>query len=119
MQLIETNSTRAQSDILNRVQESCGRLEVEIRRLLHEVSRMAEEALVRARKVKEKGEPAVEAERSRLDQSEKQVCALAESPGTGALWARESAKIELDVNCTTGLKSCHEAKPREPNESRS
>jgi len=49
--LLETNSTRVQSDVLNRIQESRGRLEVEIRKLLHEVSRIAEEALVRARKV--------------------------------------------------------------------
>jgi hypothetical protein len=83
--LIGTNSTRVQSDILNRVQESRGRLEVEIRKLLHEVSRIAEEALVRARKVKEEGEPAVEAELARLDDLEKQVSVLTESPKTGAL----------------------------------
>ena len=40
-----------------RGQESRARLEMEIRRLLHEASRIAEEALVRARKVKEEGEP--------------------------------------------------------------
>ncbi len=34
--LLETNSTRVQSDILDRVQESRARLEVEIRKLLHE-----------------------------------------------------------------------------------
>jgi len=62
---IETNSTRVQNDILNRVQESRGSLEVEIRKLLHEVNRIAGEALVRARKVK--GEPAVEAELQRLE----------------------------------------------------
>ncbi len=65
--LIETNSTRVQSDILNRVQESRGRLEVEIRKLLHEVSRIAEEALVRARRLREEGEPAVKTEQRRLD----------------------------------------------------
>jgi GTP-binding protein EngB required for normal cell division len=73
VRLIETNSTRVQSDILNRVQESRGRLEVEIRKLLHEVSRIAEEALVRARKVKEEGEPAVEAELRTLDAMETEV----------------------------------------------
>jgi GTPase Era involved in 16S rRNA processing len=82
VRLIETNSTRAQSDILNRVQESRDRLEVEIRKLLHAVSRIAEEALVRARKVKEEGEPAVEAELVRLDNLERQVCVLTESPET-------------------------------------
>lgn len=77
--LVETNSTRVQSDILNRVQESRGRLEVEIRKLLHEVSRIAEEALVRARKLKGEGEPAVEAELHRLEGLEREVSSLAES----------------------------------------
>ena len=83
--LIETNSTRVQSDILNRVQESRGRLEAEIRKLLHEVSRIAEQALVRARKVMEEGQPAVQAELACLDGLEKQVSFLTESPQTGAL----------------------------------
>ena len=76
--LLETNSTRVQSDVLNRIQESRGRLAVEIRKLLHEVTRTAEEALVRARKVKEDGEPAVEAELGWLDHLERQVSILAE-----------------------------------------
>ncbi|MFY9910439.1 MAG: dynamin family protein [Candidatus Sulfotelmatobacter sp.] len=79
VKLLETNSTRVQSDILDRVQESRGRLEVEIRKLLHEVSRIAEEALVRARKVKEEGEPAVEAELYRLEDLEREVSSLVES----------------------------------------
>ena len=77
--LLETNSTRVQSDVLNRVQESRGKLEGEIRKLLHEVSRIAEQALVRARKVKEDGEPAVQAELNRLDGLEQEVTALRES----------------------------------------
>ncbi len=77
--LLETNSTRVQSDILDRVQESRGRLEVEIRKLLHEVSRIAEQALVRARRVKEDGGPAVQAELNRLDELEQKVTALGES----------------------------------------
>jgi len=79
VKLLETNSTRVQSDILNRVQESRGRLEVEIRKLLHEVSRIADQALVRARKVKEEGEPAVEAELHRLEDLERDVSSLANS----------------------------------------
>lgn len=79
VKLLETNSTRVQSDILDRVQESRGRLEVEIRKLLHEVSRIAEEALVRARKLKEEGEQAVEAELHRLDDLEREVSSLADS----------------------------------------
>jgi len=74
--LLETNSTRVQSDVLNRVQESRGKLEVEIRKLLHEVSRVAEQALTRAKKVREEGAPAVEAELRRLDSLEQEVRAL-------------------------------------------
>lgn len=87
IRLIETNSARVQSDILNRVQESRGRLEVEIRKLLHEVSRIAEEALVRARKVKEEGEPAVRTELARLDHLERQTSVPADSPESRAIQA--------------------------------
>ena len=51
-----------QSDVLNRVQDSRRRLEAEIRKLVHEVSRIAEQAQVRVRKVKEDGDPEVQAE---------------------------------------------------------
>jgi hypothetical protein len=74
--LVETNSTRVQSDTLDRVQESRARLEVEIRKLLHEVSRIADHALARARKVKEEGEPAVEAELHLLGEWEAEMAAL-------------------------------------------
>ena len=74
--LLEYNSTRVQSDILNRVQESRARLETEIRKLLHEVSRIAEQALARAKRVREEGAPAVEAELRRLDSLEQQVRVL-------------------------------------------
>jgi GTP-binding protein EngB required for normal cell division/polyhydroxyalkanoate synthesis regulator phasin len=74
--LLETNSTRVQSDILNRVQESRGQLETEIRKLLHEVSRVAEHALARARKLKEEGGPAVQAALERLDALEREVSEL-------------------------------------------
>ena len=77
--LLETNSTRVQSDVLNRVQESRGKLESEIRKLLHEVSRIAERALVRARKVKEDGEAAFHAEWNRLDRLTQQLTALRDS----------------------------------------
>ena len=75
-ELLEVNSTRVQSDVLNRIQESRGRLEVEIRKLLHEVSRIAEQALDRARKVKEEGTPAVQAAIERLNRLELDVSAL-------------------------------------------
>jgi GTP-binding protein EngB required for normal cell division len=76
--LLETNSTRVQSDILNRIQESHAHLDVEIRKLLHEVSRMAEQALFNARKAREKGAAAVEASVERLEIMERQVTELAD-----------------------------------------
>jgi len=77
--LLEVNSSRVQTDILNRIQESRGRFEVEIRKLLHEVSRIAEQALDRARKVKEEGTPAVQSAIERLDRLERDLYALVES----------------------------------------
>jgi predicted GTPase len=74
--LLEINSARVQNDVLNRIQESRERLEVEIRKLLHEVSRIAEQALVRARKVKEVGAPAVESALERLNGLEREVSVL-------------------------------------------
>jgi hypothetical protein len=73
VRLLETNSTRVQSDILNRVQESRTRLEVEILKLLHEVSRIAQEALSRARTAHAVGTAAVQAELERLDRLEKRT----------------------------------------------
>lgn len=74
--LLDTNSSRVQNDVLNRIQDSRGRLEAEIRKLLHEVSRIAEQALDRARKVKEEGAPAVQSAIDRLDRLERDVSAL-------------------------------------------
>ena len=74
--LLEVNSSRVQNDVLNRIQESRDRLEVEIRKLLHEISRIAEHALDRARKVKEEGAPAVQSTIDRLDRLEQEVTAL-------------------------------------------
>ncbi len=71
--LLEVNCTRVQSDILNRVQESRGRLEGEIRRLLHEVSRVAEQALSHARAKQAEGASAVHAALARLDNLEREV----------------------------------------------
>jgi ribosome biogenesis GTPase A len=71
--LLEVNSARVQNDVLNRIQESRGRLEVEIRKLLHEISRIAEQALDRARKVKEEGTPAVQSAIARLNRIEREV----------------------------------------------
>jgi predicted GTPase len=71
--LLEVNCSRVQNDILNRVQESRGRLEVEIRKLLHEVSRVAVEALTHAREARAAGSAAVEAAAARLDRLEREV----------------------------------------------
>jgi len=76
VKLLETNSTRVQSDILDRVQESRGHLETEIRKLLHEISRIAEEALTRARQIKDEGEPAVHEALARLDRLQVELSAL-------------------------------------------
>jgi hypothetical protein len=64
--LLEINSTRVQSDVVNRVQESRSKLEVEIRKLLMEISRIAEHALQHARKAQAEGASAVEAALARL-----------------------------------------------------
>jgi hypothetical protein len=74
--LLEVNCSRVQNDILNRVQESRGRLEVEIRKLLHEVSRIAVEALSHAREARAAGAAAVEAAIARLDRLDRSIADL-------------------------------------------
>jgi ribosome biogenesis GTPase A len=76
--LLEVNCSRVQNDILNRVQESRGRLEVEIRKLLHEISRIAVEALNHAREAHAAGAPAVEAAVARLNRLESEVSGLSQ-----------------------------------------
>lgn len=65
--LLEVNCSRVQNDVLNRVQESRSRLEAEIRKLLHEVNRIAVTALTRAREAQLAGTVAVEAAVAKLD----------------------------------------------------
>lgn len=77
--LMDMNSTRVQSDVVNRVQESRGQLEVEIRKLLHEVVRIAERALDRARTAKVEGASGVEAALARLDRADRVLGNLCES----------------------------------------
>ncbi len=77
--LMDMNSTRVQSDVVSRVQESRGQLEVEIRKLLHEVTRIAERALDRARKAKAEGASAVEAALLRLERADRALRNLCES----------------------------------------
>jgi hypothetical protein len=74
--LMETNSARVQSDVMGRVQESRGQLEVEIRKLLHEVSRMAERALDHARVARAEGAAAVDAALARLVAIESELRAV-------------------------------------------
>ena len=74
--LLEVNCSRVQNDILNRVQESRGRLEAEIRKLLHEVNRIAVEALTHAREARSAGTAAVEAAVARLDRLDREVVDL-------------------------------------------
>jgi predicted GTPase len=79
--LLEMNSCRVQSDILNRVQESRGQLETEIRKLLHEVSRIAGQALERARAARAAGAAATEAALARLDELETAVSQIRAAGG--------------------------------------
>jgi GTPase Era involved in 16S rRNA processing len=74
--LLEVNCSRVQNDVLNRVQESRGRLEVEIRKLLHEISRIAVEALTHARVARAAGAAAVQAAGARLDHLEREIADL-------------------------------------------
>jgi predicted GTPase len=74
--LMNMNSTRVQSDVINRVQESRGLLEVEIRKLLHEVTRIAEHALQRARVAKSEGASAVQSALAQLDRVESSLRSL-------------------------------------------
>ncbi len=74
--LMETNSARVQSDVVVRVQESRAQLEVEIRKLLHEVGRMAERALDHARTARAEGASAVESALARLDAMDAEIRSL-------------------------------------------
>ncbi len=80
VRLIETNSTRVQSDILNRVQESRNRLEAEIRKLLHEVSRIAEQALAHSQTTQAAGASAVQTAFERLERLEHEILTLRSVP---------------------------------------
>ncbi len=71
--LLEVNCSRVQNDVLKRVEESRGRLQGEIRKLLHEVSRIAAEALAHAREAQAGGASAVEAARARVDRLENEI----------------------------------------------
>lgn len=77
--LMESNSARVQSDILDRVQDSRDRLETEIRKLLHEVSQVAERALDHGRAARAEGASAVQTALARLNDIEREVLSLCAS----------------------------------------
>ena len=74
--LLVVNSTRVQTDILERVQESRCQMEVQIRKLLHEVRRIAEQALNNAKTTQEQGAPAVDSALERLRTIERELAEL-------------------------------------------
>jgi hypothetical protein len=81
--LLEVNTTRVQSDILNRVQESRSRLEAEIRKLLQQIQRTSVEALTLAQRARAAGSPAVSTELLRLDALEAEVRTMQASAAYG------------------------------------
>jgi GTP-binding protein EngB required for normal cell division len=65
-QLLDTNAARVQGDLEQRVVESRRLLEEQVRQLLRDVSKTAEQALVRARALMETGSVAIQSELARL-----------------------------------------------------
>lgn len=84
--LLEMNSSRVQSDVLDRVQESRGQLEAEIRKLLYEVTRIATTALDHARDAQANGASAVESKLAEIREAEDEIRELlsGESGGRGS-----------------------------------
>jgi predicted GTPase len=74
--LVEMNSSRVQFDLIERVEESQSQLEAEIRKLLHEVTRVATVALEHARVAKSRGAAAVEEKRQSISEVEKEIHTL-------------------------------------------
>jgi hypothetical protein len=75
--LLEMNSSRVQSDVVERIQESRGQLEAEIRRLLLEVGHIAQRALEHARSAKAAGTAAVETKLARLAEIDAEINSFA------------------------------------------
>jgi len=74
--LLEMNSSRVQSDLLERVEGSQGQLEAEIGKLLHQITRMATVALEHAREAKGRGTAAVEEKLLRIANVEEEIHSL-------------------------------------------
>jgi predicted GTPase len=71
--LLEMNSTRVQSDFIDRVEESQGQLEAEIRKLLHQITHVATAALEHAREAKSRGTAAIEENLRRVTTAGKEI----------------------------------------------
>lgn len=83
--LLEMNGTRIQSDVVARVQESRNQLQAEIRKVLLEVSRIAERALEHARAARAAGALGIAADAARLDGLEQEILALVSLQTTGLI----------------------------------
>jgi hypothetical protein len=75
-QLLDTNASRVQGDVEQRVVESRLRLESDVRKLLREVSASAEQALSRVKELMAAGTSAVTTELERLRKLHEEVNAL-------------------------------------------
>ena len=82
-QLLDTNASRVQGDVEQRVVESRLRLEAEVRKLLREVSRSAEQALSQARELLAAGSEVIPKEVERLRNLEEELKALRSLQSTG------------------------------------
>jgi GTP-binding protein EngB required for normal cell division len=81
--LLDTNASRVQGDVEQRVVESRLRLESEVRKLLREVSRSAEQALSQARELLAAGSEVIPKELERLRKLEEELKALRSLQLTG------------------------------------
>jgi hypothetical protein len=79
--LLDTNASRVQGDVEQRVVESRQRLESDVRKLLREVSVSAEQALSQARELMAAGTSAVQNELERLRKLQEELNRLAGTVG--------------------------------------
>ncbi len=71
--LLEMNSTRVQSDLMDRIEKSQDQLEAEIRKLLHQITRVATAALEHSRLAKNCGASTVEENLRRITTAEEEI----------------------------------------------
>ncbi len=81
LRLLDTNSSRVENDLIQRVDESRRRLEQDLQARLREVSGSAERALALARNARAKGDEAIRLELQRLDDVRRRVQAMSQSNG--------------------------------------